>query len=103
MSTLTTTPTALSRAIVQVAETPIGIRPMPDKILVVDGENVLYISVEAVSGDDGVLSRIDYTIDADKGWVFSVPRPTRLNSAYINAKVIDNSKAIKAKFFNIVS
>lgn len=103
MSTLTTTPTALSRAIVQVAETPIGIRPMPDKILVVDGENVLYISVEAVSGDDGVLSRIDYTINADKGWVFSVPRPTRLNSAHINAKVIDNSKAIKAKFFNIVS
>lgn len=103
MSTLTTTPAALTRTIVQVAETPIGIRPIPDKIVVADGENVLDIAVEAVSGDDGVLSRIDYTINADKGWVFSVPRPTRLNSAHINAKAIDNSKAIKAKFFNIVS
>lgn len=101
MSTLTTTPTALTRTLVQVAETPVGTRPLPDKIVVADGETVLDIEVESVFGDDGVLTRVDYIIGTDKGWVFSLPRPTRLNSAHVNHKAIDNSKAIQQKFFGV--
>ena len=79
MSTLTTTPTALTRALVQVAETPVAIRSLPTTIVVADGNTTLNIDVEAIHGDDGVLSRIDYTIDTDEGWVFSLPRPNNIN------------------------
>lgn len=101
MSTLTTTPTALTTTLVQVAETQVGIRTLPDKIVIADGNTVLDLDVEAVFDDDGVLKRVEYTIGDDKGWVFSLPRPTRLNYAHVNAKAIDNSKAIKQKFFGV--
>lgn len=100
MTDIIITPKNLSRTLYDVANTQIGLRDMPQNIIIADNNSNVTIAVTPVSNNKGVLDRTKFTINHEYGWTFAVPRDKHYTHYVGNGVAIENANAIKAKILN---
>ena len=97
MADIIITPKNLSRTLYDIANTQIGLRNMPQNIIIANKDNNITIAVTPVTNNKGVLDRTKFTINHENGWTFAVPCDKHYTHYVGNGVAIENANAIKAK------